>query len=45
MLAAIALILTLLTGQQWHTIPVHGHATVCEITVTHGQEYANNCFR
>jgi hypothetical protein len=45
MLAIIAIILSLLTGQTWQSMPVNGHVAVCEITISHGQTYANNCFR
>jgi len=43
-LAVIATIACLLTGQQWQVMTVHSVPAVCEITVSHGQEYANNCF-
>jgi hypothetical protein len=40
------------TGLTWITdsgnsilMIVHGHIAWCEITVSHGHNYANNCFR
>lgn len=41
----IASILHTLTGYAWSVFTVHGIRAACEVTVSHGQAYANGCLR
>lgn len=41
----IASILHTLTGHAWSVFTVHGIRAACEVTVSHGQAYANGCLR
>jgi hypothetical protein len=40
----IAHVLTVLTGHAWAAMPVHHVLSLCRLSVSRGQVYANGCF-
>ena len=43
-LQLLALVLHVVSGQDWHYAVFHGVRMVCVFSQAHGQVYANDCF-